>query len=328
MAETQRAPVPAHEMIYEQQQLPSLRSNRGKYVEPSSTGWMRPTSRDTPVEEMRRRYKEDGYVWIKNLMPREDVYDMREHYFTHMSPTGLLLPNTSPRDGIFNSALDPLAHQGVGGTPEQSALELIDAAHATPVYRKFLTHPDLRGFVREFMGWEQEVLLKRGILRHHSPGSLSTGIHYDQIFLRGGEPEFLTAWVPIGDCTATGGGLMYLEKSAELGKKIEKDFTEKAKLLPAGDRISAFNANMEAGGFISQDADEFSRIEAEGKLRWLVGDYEAGDVVFHTPWMIHAATQNEDEFGRIRLASDLRFYEKGAALDKRWMKFFTYNDGL
>ena len=80
MAETQRAPLPAHEMIYEPKQLPSLRSNRGKHVDPSSTGWMRSTSRDTPMEEMRRRYKEDGYVWIKNIIPREDVYDMREQY--------------------------------------------------------------------------------------------------------------------------------------------------------------------------------------------------------------------------------------------------------
>ena len=245
-----------------------------------------------------------------------------------MAPTGLLLPNTSPREGIFNSTLDPLVHQGVGGTPEQSSIELLNSAHATSVYQKFLTHPELRGFVREFMKWEQEILVKRALLRHNCPGSLSTGIHYDQIYLRAGEPEFLTAWVPIGDCAATGGGLMYLENSGELGKSIEKNFTENAKLLSPEDRISAFNANMAAGGFISQDADEFSRNEAEGKLRWLVGDYEAGDVVFHTPWMIHAATQNEDEFGRIRLASDLRFYEKGAAIDERWMKLFTYDDGL
>ena len=93
MAETQRAPVPAHELINEPQQLPSLRSNRGKYVDPSSTGWMRPTSRDTPMEEMRRRYNEDGYVWIKNLIPREDVYDMREQYGDSKSQSTLNLIN-------------------------------------------------------------------------------------------------------------------------------------------------------------------------------------------------------------------------------------------
>lgn len=123
---------------------------------------------------------------------------------------------------------------------------------------------------------------------------------------------------------------MYLENSTQLAQTIEDNFTEKAKALPPEERINAFNINMEhADGCISQDADEFVRKEAEGKLRWLMADYEAGDVVFHTPWMIHAATRNEDELGRIRLASDLRFYEEGGAKkDERWMKLFRYGDGL
>lgn len=61
-------------------QLPSLRSNQGSYVDQSSTGWMRSTPTGTPLQEMRRRFREDGYIWVKNVIPREDVYDMREQY--------------------------------------------------------------------------------------------------------------------------------------------------------------------------------------------------------------------------------------------------------
>ena len=122
---------------------------------------------------------------------------------------------------------------------------------------------------------------------------------------------------------------MYLENSAQLAHEIENDFAKKAEKLTPEERLSAFNVNMEVDGCISQDAEEFGRNEAKGKHRWLVADYEAGDVVFHTPWMIHAATKNEDELGRIRLASDLRFYEEGGArMDERWMKLFHYGDGL
>ena len=78
-----------------------------------------------------------------------------------------------------------------------------------------------------------------------------------------------------------------------------------------------FNLSRGHGGFISEDAEEFSSTHGKGKLRWLVGNYDAGDVVFHNPWMIHAATKNEDDRGRIRLSSDLRFYEQGAAIDER-----------
>lgn len=203
-----------------------------------------------------------------------------------MAPSGILLPQTSPRDGIFNAALDPMMYQGLGGTPEQSSFELLEAAHTTPEFRTFLAHPKLRGFIRSFMQWKQEVLVKRALLRHNCPGSLSTGIHYDQLFLRGGEAEFLTAWVPIGDCAPTGGGLMYLENSGELGREIEEDFARKAHALSAEEKISAFNKHMTKDAYLSHDAEEFRRVSAEGRGRWLVGDYEAGDVVFHDPYMI------------------------------------------
>lgn len=48
------------------------------------------------------------------------------------------------------------------------------------------------------MGWEKEILLRRTMLRHNIPGGLSTGVHYDKLFLRDGGAYFLTAWVPIG----------------------------------------------------------------------------------------------------------------------------------
>ena len=166
------------------------------------------------------------------------------------------------------------------------------------------------------------------MLRHNCPGSQSTGIHYDQYFLRGGEVEFLTAWVPIGDCAANGGGLIYLENSTSLGKELERDFLQKAEHLPKEERVNAFNRYMAKDGFMSHDAVEFREEHAGKAGRWLVGDYEAGDVVFHNPWIVHAATHNEDEKGRIRLASDLRFYEEGAKLDTRWMKIWTHDDGL
>ena len=259
-------------------------------------------------------------------MPTPPILTIQS-YFTQFAHTGILKPNSSPRDGIFNPANDPLLHQGIGGTPEAQTFELLDIAHTTPSYRKFLEHPSLRAFVRDFMGWDKEVLVDRAMLRHNVPGSLSTAIHYDKLFLRAGEAEFLTAWVPIGDCAANGGGLMYLENSNTLGEEIEAEFMRNSQHMPEADRIDAFNKNMAKGGFLSHDAEEFGRVEGKGG-RWLVGNYEAGDVVFHKPYMVHAATRNEDEKGRIRLASDLRFYEEGAGLDRRWLRIWRHDDGL
>ncbi|OCK80634.1 hypothetical protein K432DRAFT_297285 [Lepidopterella palustris CBS 459.81] len=326
---TQSAPLPAHEIYIEPKQLPKLRSNYGSYVDSNTVGWMLPTPADTPIKEIRKRFENDGFVWMKGVIPRGDVLDMREHYFTHMSETGILKPDTSPRDGIFNPENDPIAHSGVGGTdlPEdKKKVEKLTSAHTTPIYLAFLQHPQLRCFIREFMGWKKDVMVQRTMLRHNVPHGLSTGIHYDRIFLRAGEAEFLTAWVPIGDCSATGGGLMYLENSTSLGKRMEAEFAAAAAMTPA-ERINGFNRNMARDGQLSHNADEMGRTVGAGK-RWLAGDFEAGDVVFHNPYLIHGACKNEDEQGRIRLSTDLRFYEEGAALDERWMKFWTPDDGL
>ena len=329
MAATQSQPVPAHEISFsEQNELPKLRSNYGDHVDQTYVGWMRPTPASTPLEEMRHRYETDGYVLVKGLMPRDDILDMREHYFSDLSSTGILAPNTSPRDGIFNISLDPLKNQGLGGEPEDSQWAKLEAAHVNPRYRAFLQHPKLRQFVRDFMGWKKEVLMERAMLRHNVPQSFSTGIHYDHIFLRAGEAEFLTAWIPIGDCDAMGGGLMYLEDSTQLGRDIETDFTKRAKDFTEEERISAFNSHMGRFGFLSHDAEEFQTTYDTGKARWLIANYEAGDVVFHNPWMIHGAAKNEDERNRIRLATDLRFYEDGSAMDKRWMNIWHHEDGL
>lgn len=121
---------------------------------------------------------------------------------------------------------------------------------------------------------------------------------------------------------------MYLEHSTSLGKTLERHFLRQAENLPRAERIDAFNQCMAKDGFMSHDAVEFQSRHEREVGRWLVGDYKAGDVVFHNPWMVHAATRNEDGEGRIRLASDLRFYEEGARVDERWMKVWTHDDGL
>jgi hypothetical protein len=63
---------------YAVKETPELRSNGGKSIDPSDLGWLRETSKDTDCAEMQRRYKEDGYILIKHLIPREDIFDMRE----------------------------------------------------------------------------------------------------------------------------------------------------------------------------------------------------------------------------------------------------------
>ena len=119
------------------QPAPLQRTNHGSHIDPEMLDWLTPTSKDTPISDIRARYSHDGYVWIKNVIPGSDVFDMREQYFQTISPSGLLSPDTGPREGILNSRLDPTAHQGLGATPQDSVMQNLDKIHASNDYQIF-----------------------------------------------------------------------------------------------------------------------------------------------------------------------------------------------
>ena len=164
-------------------------------------------------------------------------------------------------------------------------------------------------------------------MRNNIPGTKAIGVHYDQIFLRHGEPTAITAWVPIGDVSINGGGLIYLEKGHKLGEEQENLFTTNAKAAGMTDEQAkyAFNANMADTGLLDPEPAAYGR---RFDRKWLVADYEAGDVVLHTAYMIHASTMNHDEKGVIRLATDLRFVDSSREWDSRWDKVYEMDDGL
>ncbi|KAL9109137.1 MAG: hypothetical protein Q9227_006228 [Pyrenula ochraceoflavens] len=312
-------------------------------VEQPQLGWLRETSTDTPVEEMRRRLEEDGYVFVKGAIPRQDVLKMRADYFSQYADNGMLKPGTDFVDGIYNDIDNPEEHSGIGGSEPEGGkdLQTLIEAHSKEDYRTFVAHPSLRKIVRDLRGWDSEILLDRTLLRHNVPHGRSTGVHYDKLFLRGGDAYFLTAWVPIGDIKFNGGGLIYLENSAGFGEAIENDFTRRAAEMTPEERVSAFNANMNSNGILSENPNIFERdhdhiAKASAKMgngyKWLIANYKAGDVVFHHPCTIHTSCSNEDTEGRIRLSTDLRFYDKkdfdDGKADNRWMKIWTPGDGL
>ncbi|EXJ80609.1 phytanoyl-CoA hydroxylase [Capronia epimyces CBS 606.96] len=304
---------------------------------------LRPTTLDTPIEEARRRYEEDGYVFVKGLLPREDVLKAREGYFKLLSPSGVLKPGTNPVDGIFDASKDKLDYPGIGAGfaaangrpigphPEVANLfvDLALQAHTEPWYKEdFCKHPALRDYVARLTGWGDNTLgVRRTILRNNTPGNKAIGVHYDQIFLRHGEDTAVTAWVPMGDVSRQGGGLIYLEKGHTLGAEIEQEFTEKAKAsgLTDEEAKNGFNRNMMGGGLLADGPAEFGR---RYNRRWLLTEYEAGDVVLHNPYSIHASTINHDPEDRIRLGTDLRFVDQSRPWDTRWGNDYTFNDGV
>ncbi|KAF2148172.1 hypothetical protein K461DRAFT_263114 [Myriangium duriaei CBS 260.36] len=310
-----------------------LVSNYGP-MDHDNIAFLQPTSADLPMEVMRERYFRDGYLHVKGLLPKQAVLDCRKAYFEHMIPSGLLKPGTDAVDGIYSGAdsrkyLPPGNLRRLFGLKDDAEsdlyAELMVSAHEQQWYLQFTQIPELRKFVRNFTGWKKETMLQRTMFRAFVPNSELTPVHFDQMYLRAGPPTSLTAWVPIGGVSLEAGGLMYLDKSFDIGKTTEEDFARNASNLTNEERTSAFNRNMNDGGFLSRDTVKFGQ---DTRRKWLITEYEAGDVIFHNPFMVHASCKNRDPDGKIRLATDLRFVDSEKPYDHRWMKVYRPLDRL
>lgn len=294
--------------------LPALRSN-GFTLAPARLGRLFPSELTESLPLLRARFDADGYLWLKRFLPREDVLDFRGHFFSHFTDTGLTAPGSEPRDGIFSGADYDV------DLARKRLMELVRSA----AYESFCLQPRLWRFLDEFVGGPS-YLHKRKLVRYTKPGDASaTGAHYDLTYLRGGTDKLVTVWIPIGDVPVEMGGLVYLEGSHAHGRAMESDFARDHAHLPAADRISAFNQTMNDGGWITKDLPALAeRLGA----RWLVGDYEAGDVVLHSPYTIHAATCNDDPAGRLRLSTDIRYQNVRDEIDARWSNHWSLGDML
>jgi phytanoyl-CoA hydroxylase len=211
-----------------EQDIPSFNGERlfvnDGLLRPNQVGQLLESSPDLLIEELHRRYNEDGYVFLKGLLPRADVLAAREAYFNMLAPSGVLKPDTHPVDGIFDSSKNAADYPGIGagaapgnGKPGEATAEkfvghALEAHYADWYKEKFCKHPVLKNFIARMTGWGDSTLgVRRSLLRNNTPGNKAIGVHYDQIFLRYGEPTSVTAWIPMGDVSLTGGGLIYLE---------------------------------------------------------------------------------------------------------------------
>ncbi|MCX5514864.1 phytanoyl-CoA dioxygenase family protein [Kaistia algarum] len=260
------------------------------------------------------RLQRDGYLWLKGLLPRDDVLAIRAYVFAAFADTGLLAPGSDPAIGIAGSAEN-------ADLSRRRLMEMVRSA----AFEAFCLSPGLWRFMDGLLGG-LSYLHKRKLLRMTKPGqAFSTPAHYDLVYLRGGTDRIVTAWIPIGDTPAIMGGLCYLEGSHAEGRRLEAKFAADNADMDAAMRISAYNRNMGEGGWISKDLPAMAeRFDA----RWLIADYEVGDVVLHSPYMIHAATANDDPDGRIRLSCDIRYQNVRDEIDARWSNHWSLDDML
>jgi ectoine hydroxylase-related dioxygenase (phytanoyl-CoA dioxygenase family) len=269
-----------------------------------------------PRNALWEQYQAQGYLWLKGILDRDEVLAFRRRVFTAYMDTGLVERGSDPVDGIYSGAslTEGKPH------PNKILMEIVRWAS----FEAFCLAQPIVEFYEEFL--EGAVYLhKRKILRYTVPNDPGcTGPHYDLVYLRGGTNRICTSWIPVGDIPVEMGGLIYLENSHQRGRELEAEFLAQSADLPPEERVSAYNRYTSQSGWLDRNVEMLAE---KYNTRWLCADYDAGDMVIHDPYMIHASTMNVDE-RRMRLSIDIRYQLVRDEIDVRWQNHWSLDDML
>ncbi len=246
---------------------------------------MRETDLAAADEALRARYAEDGYVLLRGVLPGDAVIQLRDAYLAR-----------------FSAHAEPLPTHGTKGHP---AYEFV----RTSVFRDFVEQPVFQSLAARLTGAEVAPI-RRTPLRHFVPGrSIASRAHIDGTYIDGTPTDVVTIWTPLGACSVENGSLMYLE-----GSHADADMAARVRNGALMDRTSDVRP-------ITHDLKWLA--DVTGK-RWLTADFAAGDVVVHSPSIIHATL---DATVGTRISADIRFQRKDTPRDARWDRDWSADDG-
>ena len=253
---------------------------------------------------LRARFTRTGYLYLPDFFERATIQAFRAYYFAALAECGLIRPGSDPVEGLAASVqdLDRGRFRSV----------LFKQIVPGPQYEALCRDPALVAFYKGFLGTTAVHLHQRKIIRHIGPGESGIGsatqAHYDLVYLREGTDRVISSWIPLGDCPIAQGPLIYLEGSHH---RVLAD--------EAAGRLRRPAASMTA---------DLPALAEEYDSRWLVTDFSAGDLMVHSPHIIHASLDNQDPGRRFRLSTDIRYQDASDPLDARWQSHWHDQDGL
>jgi len=263
-------------------------------------------------DALKVRMQEDGYLFLRGYLDRDQVLEARAEITNRLAGFGLLDENHPAMDAISKPGATGVDFEPL--TADNAPLQkLLYSGRMIDLYTRFLG-----GAVRHYdFTWFRAV-----------PGG-GNGIypHCDVVYMGRGTRNLFTAWTPIGDVPVEVGGLMILENSHRKAEKLrnylERDVDAYCTNYPDA-------AEIESGKKQWQDWDgrlSSNPVSLREKLggRWLTTEFEAGDVLTFTMGTIHASLDNHSN--RFRLSSDSRYQLDSEPVDDRWVGEKPYAHG-
>lgn len=232
--------------------------------------------------QLNKRLEEDGYLYLKGFLNRDQVLEARESILKLIDGPGFV-----PEVAAKCKEIQTLLYSG----------KLIE--FYTRLFGEEIRHYDYT--------W----------MRVMGPGK-GTNPHCDLPYMGRGTHKHMTCWVPYGDVTYTLGGLMVLEGSHKrmdlLDKYVYRDVDEYCENKPS-DIEKVKDGKWTFTGTLSHNPPVI-RNKFGGK--WLVTEYKAGDFLTFGMFTVHAALDNRTQ-NEVRISTDSRYQKASHPIDERWI---------
>ena len=237
--------------------------------------------------------KETGFLVIKNVISKEDIYNARDAYFSLF------------KNGEYKKLNDKWIHlknhKDPHGCKEHPSQEFLKKEK----FLKIVFTEKLNYLTKKILKTNDVILSPRMIVRSFSNlSSKGTLAHRDKEYFVSRNPEnVITCWIPLGPTGTQYGQLIYLNDSHKKEEIIDNFVTEEK--------------------IVSKDLDKLSKYL---NLQWVRPILEVGDIIFHSLEIVHSSF---DSFSNIpRLSIDLRYTSNIDDHDPRWSNPWRGDDGL
>lgn len=268
-------------------------------AEPAKFGLLREsTEHAADAAVLRDRLREDGYVFLRDVLDKEILLNVQE-----------LVADELERRG----ALDPEGDRSTNLFPARPGMSLYEVAdNVSQTERNVLSRQPALQAIFDAIFDEAARPLDYSWPRVAGPGRFEPP-HADWVYLCRGTSRLYSAWVPLMDLPLSHGPLMVLEDS-----HLDNPHT-RCYLQMDADKLGYFDAarlkhgTLVHGGRYSRRAD---RVRDEFGTRWLSTDYRLGDVIIFDPRNVHTTLDNQSEGYRISI--DLRFQPVNDPIDPRF----------
>jgi len=241
---------------------------------------------------LRARLAEDGYLFLRGALDRDEVLAARHEVLGRMAEVGEI---AAPAEAALPTGVSRRAelHPDLGrfwrSVSEGPAVR--NAVHGEHARR--IAAAVLDDVVRPFdFIWLRAMLAGRA-----SP------LHFDHVYMNRGTERVVSIWIPLGDVAVADGPLAVVEGSHRFDELIGRY------------RGHDVDRDPSRPGHVAEAGRDFLE---EKQARLLTADFRAGDLCLFSLFTLHGSVDNASPSGRVRLSVDTRWQPAAEPMDERW----------